>query len=205
MGCKDESQPCPTAPCPPIPDHEALKAEQEKIVSEVLTDSAAVIKIFIRDADALFKSNERSLMNKGDNNLNYFRIDSEVGKMPEYYMESEGKSIKDLISNVRVNKNAVWQIRMDDNVNNDGYYASFQEIDFSVGVDSTDINEPKPCNAFEKNMYPRGNSNTVTAKVKSGLNIVGCQQPYSIIFSITKENSGKRRSFVLDPWILVRR
>lgn len=178
------------------------EAELNRIEDSVLQADGAVIQLDIKDADALFNSNDPSYIQEGNPNLEYIGMTSR-GRPGDEAETNDTTDAKKFISNVYVGKTTVWTIITP---GQGEYRFAFQEVDPAEGEISTD-KETQPCNAFVlKRATPSkpDNRRAISAIVKNDTSLIDCKQPYSIIFSIENENSGESRSFTLDPWMIVR-
>ena len=196
-GCKDkksqESKPVEE----PNAQEIEMAAEQDRIVAQVLQANGAAIRLIVTDAQSLFDSEEPSIIDEKHPDLKYISMQSQ-GQKPEHRAEtSDSINAKNFESSVYIGQPTVWRLRLDQrNPNNRNYTIEIQEIDFRVDPDN-------PCQAYEKVRYPRGNNGLVNAQVSDEAT-VGCKQPYFIIFSLHHNDQDISRTFVLDPWVLVR-
>ncbi len=178
-------------------EQEDLQAEQEQIKNTVIAEGGAVIMLMITDAKTLFESDESSIIDEKNPSLEYINMESE-GQKPEHRAATNDEvSAKKFESSVYRGRNTVWHFRVDPtNPDNRKFIIEVQEIDFQE-------DPVNPCQAFDLVRYPRGNKGLVRAQVK-GNAPVGCQQPYTIIFTLHDITRDTSRTFVLDPWIIVR-
>ncbi len=199
VGCKRDSngKPAQESKTQEI-DYEA---ELNKIEDSVLQADGAVIQLDIKDADALFNSDDPSYIEEGNPNLQYIGMTSR-GRPGDGAETNDTTDAKKFISNVYVGKTTVWTIITP---GHGDYIFAFQEVDPAEGELSTD-KDTQPCDAFVlKRATPSmpDNRRAITAMVKNDASLIDCKQPYTIIFSI-ENREGETRSFTLDPWIIVR-
>jgi hypothetical protein len=196
-GCK-EKKPADTEPlATPETPRIDVEAVQEQSIAAVLNSQGAAIRLTVTDAQSLFDTEEPSVIDEEHPGLHYISMKSEGQKTEDGAETNDSIDAKGFESSVYRGRTTIWRLSLDQtNPNNRNYSIEVQEIDFGVDPDN-------PCQAYEKVMYPRGNDGLVRAQVSDTVSI-GCRQPYAIIFSLHHNEKDISRTFVLDPWVIVR-
>ncbi len=201
IGCKDKKPQETESSDEPLEQEINYDSLNTDMANLNLEQGGANIFLEIKNPDALFKSNDPSIIQAGNPNLAYIGMNSQ-GKPGDERGTKPDTTAKEFASKVYLDKTVVWILKPK---RRDGYKMDFQEVDFGEGKNPDNGNQP--CNAFvpmrESVKTTGSNRGAIVAKVKKDSTLKGCTQSYGIIFSIENQ-SGEKRYFALDPWMIVR-
>ncbi|MEJ2163016.1 MAG: hypothetical protein P8X60_06780 [Robiginitalea sp.] len=201
VGCKQEAKKPPTEAEPEIIQEINYDSLHAAVEAKVLANGGATIFLEIINPDSLFKSNDPSFIQTGNPNLRFIAMKS-TGKPGDDRSTDQDTTAKDFESNVYVGKTVAWILRPK---SRDQYKFHFQEVDFGQGNISP--NGTEPCNGFTiKRGKPEThgeNQGAIITQVINNSELENCRQRYTLIFSLENQ-SGEKRWFTLDPWVLIK-